>query len=140
MQGSLLLNSHCLLYKSAMEEVKIWGWPLQTAGLLTTGFSSKSFTILSGRVSEVNANLFTLVFFLINIKRTLRINLIVIAAACFGFASADVIINFLLFFLKNFAVVLWKEWIYYNKKGKCIMGTKQMGYLCNTNGSQHMDL
>ncbi|KAK8332596.1 hypothetical protein V6Z11_A10G150800 [Gossypium hirsutum] len=51
-QGSLLLNSHCLLYKSAMEEVKIWGWPLQTAGLLTTGFSSKSFTILSGRVSE----------------------------------------------------------------------------------------
>ncbi|XP_040935252.1 uncharacterized protein [Gossypium hirsutum] len=95
-QGSLLLNSHCLLYKSAMEEVKIWGWPLQTAGLLTTGFSSKSFTILSGRVSEVNANLFTLVFFLINIKRTLRINLIVIAAACFGFASAYVIINFLL--------------------------------------------
>ncbi|TYG98912.1 hypothetical protein ES288_A10G155000v1 [Gossypium darwinii] len=51
-QGSLLLNSHCFLYKSAMEEVKIWGWPLQTAGLLTTGFSSKSFTILSGRVSE----------------------------------------------------------------------------------------
>ncbi|MBA0812908.1 hypothetical protein Gohar_026827 [Gossypium harknessii] len=51
-QGSLLLNSRCLLYKSAMEEVKIWGWPLQTAGLLTTGFSSKSFTILSGRVTE----------------------------------------------------------------------------------------
>ncbi|XVF28988.1 hypothetical protein REPUB_Repub15cG0080800 [Reevesia pubescens] len=51
-QGSLLLNSHCVLYKSAMEEVRIWGWPLQTAGLLTTGFSSRSFTILSGRVTE----------------------------------------------------------------------------------------
>ncbi|XP_022734173.1 uncharacterized protein LOC111287757 [Durio zibethinus] len=51
-QGSLLLNSHCILYKSAMEEVRIWGWPLQTAGLLTTRFSSRSFTILSGRVTE----------------------------------------------------------------------------------------
>ncbi|XWS22318.1 hypothetical protein CRYUN_Cryun29cG0023500 [Craigia yunnanensis] len=51
-QGSLLLNSHCILYKSAMEEVRIWGWPLQTAGLLTTGFSSRLFTILSGRVTE----------------------------------------------------------------------------------------
>ncbi|KAH9764952.1 C-8 sterol isomerase [Citrus sinensis] len=47
-----LLNSRCVLYKSAMEEVSIWGWPLQTAGLLTTGFSSRLFTILSGRVTE----------------------------------------------------------------------------------------
>lgn len=51
-QDGLLLNSHCRLYKTAMEEVSIWGWPLQTAGLLTTGFSSRSFTILSGRVTE----------------------------------------------------------------------------------------
>ncbi|GMI70527.1 hypothetical protein like AT1G05440 [Hibiscus trionum] len=51
-QGGLLLNSHCLIYKSAMEEVRIWGWPLQTTGLLATGFSSKSITILSGRVTE----------------------------------------------------------------------------------------
>ncbi|KAJ0035317.1 hypothetical protein Pint_24801 [Pistacia integerrima] len=48
----LLLNSRCVLYESATEEVSIWGWPLQTAGLLTTGFSSRSFTILSGRVTE----------------------------------------------------------------------------------------
>ncbi|KAJ0034960.1 hypothetical protein Pint_24795 [Pistacia integerrima] len=48
----LLLNSRCVLYKSATEEVSIWGWPLQTAGLITTGFSSRSFTILSGRVTE----------------------------------------------------------------------------------------
>ena len=54
-QDGLLLNSRCTLYKSAMEEVFIWGWPLQTAGLLTTGFSSRSFTILSGRVTEVSA-------------------------------------------------------------------------------------
>ncbi|KAK4587329.1 hypothetical protein RGQ29_024156 [Quercus rubra] len=51
-QDGLLLNSRCTLYKTAMEEVSIWGWPLQTAGLLKTGFSSRSFTILSGRVTE----------------------------------------------------------------------------------------
>ncbi|XP_044500653.1 uncharacterized protein LOC123221802 [Mangifera indica] len=51
-QDGLLLNSRCVLYKSATEEVSVWGWPLQTAGLLTTGFSSRSFSILSGRVTE----------------------------------------------------------------------------------------
>ncbi|PRQ38605.1 putative ERG2/sigma1 receptor [Rosa chinensis] len=51
-QDGLLLSSHCKLFKSAIEEVSIWGWPLQTAGLLTTGFSSRSYTILSGRVTE----------------------------------------------------------------------------------------
>lgn len=64
LQGSLLLHSHCVLYKSAMEEVRIWGWPLQTAGLLTTAFSSRSFTILSGRVTEVNAKLYILIIFI----------------------------------------------------------------------------
>jgi hypothetical protein len=54
LQDGLLLNSRCVLYKSAMEEVSIWGWPLQTAGLLKTEFSSRSFTVLSGRVTEVN--------------------------------------------------------------------------------------
>ncbi|EEF45282.1 conserved hypothetical protein [Ricinus communis] len=51
-QDGLLLNSRCVFYKSATEEVSIWGWPLQTAGMLKTGFSSRSFTILSGRVTE----------------------------------------------------------------------------------------
>ncbi|KAK3040569.1 hypothetical protein RJ639_029015 [Escallonia herrerae] len=51
-QDGLLLNSRCTLYKSAVEEVSVWGWPLQTAGLLTAEFSSRSFTILSGRVTE----------------------------------------------------------------------------------------
>ncbi|KAJ7980022.1 ERG2/sigma1 receptor-like [Quillaja saponaria] len=51
-KDGLLLNSRCTLYKSATEEVSIWGWPLQTAGLLTTGFSCRSFNILSGRVTE----------------------------------------------------------------------------------------
>ncbi|KAJ9182126.1 hypothetical protein P3X46_006152 [Hevea brasiliensis] len=51
-QDGLLLNSRCELYKSAIEEVSIWGWPLQTAGLLKTGFSTRSFTVLSGRLTE----------------------------------------------------------------------------------------
>ncbi|PWA83783.1 ERG2/sigma1 receptor-like protein [Artemisia annua] len=51
-QDGLILRSHCRLYKSGIEEVSIWGWPLQTAGLLTTEFDSRSFTILSGRVTE----------------------------------------------------------------------------------------
>ncbi|XP_062108315.1 uncharacterized protein LOC133819159 [Humulus lupulus] len=51
-QDALLLSSHCKLYKSSREEIRIWGWPLQTAGLLTTGFSTRSFTIVSGRVTE----------------------------------------------------------------------------------------
>lgn len=57
------MNSRCTLYKSAIEEVTIWGWPLQTAGLLTNGFSSRTFTLLSGRVTQVNS-LKCLVFFI----------------------------------------------------------------------------
>ncbi|XP_038902337.1 uncharacterized protein LOC120088951 [Benincasa hispida] len=51
-QEGMLLNSKCTMYKSVTEAVSIWGWPLQTAGLLRTGFSHRSFTILSGRVTE----------------------------------------------------------------------------------------
>ncbi|CAA2999987.1 C-8 sterol isomerases [Olea europaea subsp. europaea] len=51
-QDGLLLNSRYTLYKSSTEEVSIWGWPLQTAGLLTAEFSSRSFTVISGRVTE----------------------------------------------------------------------------------------
>ncbi|GJT00476.1 ERG2/sigma1 receptor-like protein [Tanacetum coccineum] len=51
-KDGLILRSRCQLYKSGIEEVSIWGWPLQTAGLLTTEFDSRSFTILSGRVTE----------------------------------------------------------------------------------------
>ncbi|CAI9118444.1 OLC1v1020016C2 [Oldenlandia corymbosa var. corymbosa] len=51
-QDGLLLNSRNVLYSSMTEEVSIWGWPLQTAGLLTAEFSSRLFTILSGRVTE----------------------------------------------------------------------------------------
>ncbi|KAL3648968.1 hypothetical protein CASFOL_005371 [Castilleja foliolosa] len=51
-QDGLLLNSRCVLYKSMSEEVSIWGWPLQTAGLLTAEHSIRSFSILSGRWSN----------------------------------------------------------------------------------------
>ncbi|KAI3443235.1 uncharacterized protein J3R85_000160, partial [Psidium guajava] len=57
-QDGQLLNSRCTLYKSMTEEVSIWGWPLQTAGLLKTSASSRSFTIIKGRVTEwSNGNL-----------------------------------------------------------------------------------
>ncbi|KAJ8768418.1 hypothetical protein K2173_021571 [Erythroxylum novogranatense] len=51
-EDGTILNSRCVLFKSALEEVSIWGWPLQTAGLLRTGLTSRSFTLLSGRVTE----------------------------------------------------------------------------------------
>ncbi|XP_010457634.1 PREDICTED: uncharacterized protein LOC104739081 isoform X1 [Camelina sativa] len=51
-QNGPMLISKCVLYKSAIEEVSIWGWPLQTAGLFHTGFFSSSITVLSGRVTE----------------------------------------------------------------------------------------
>ncbi|XP_021747538.1 uncharacterized protein LOC110713393 [Chenopodium quinoa] len=51
-QNGLISMSYCTLYKSAAEEVLIWGWPLQTAGLLTAEFSSRSFKVLSGRITE----------------------------------------------------------------------------------------
>ncbi|MCL7041374.1 hypothetical protein MKW94_003776 [Papaver nudicaule] len=51
-QEDSLVVSRCKLYKSMTEEVSIWGWPLQTSGLISTGFSSRSVTILSGRVTE----------------------------------------------------------------------------------------
>ncbi|KAL8485229.1 hypothetical protein ACS0TY_027505 [Phlomoides rotata] len=51
-QDGLLLNSRCVLYESMVEDVSIWGWPLQTAGLLRAEYSSRSFSIISGRVTE----------------------------------------------------------------------------------------
>ncbi|CAH9132960.1 unnamed protein product [Cuscuta epithymum] len=51
-QDGFLLNSRCTFYKSLTEEVSIWGWPLQTAGLLSAGYCSRSFTLLSGRFTE----------------------------------------------------------------------------------------
>ncbi|KAJ8547294.1 hypothetical protein K7X08_010880 [Anisodus acutangulus] len=41
-----------LRIQAAFEELSIWGWPLQTAGLLTAGFSARSYAILSGRLTE----------------------------------------------------------------------------------------
>lgn len=52
------MNSRCTLYKSSLEEVSIWGWPLQTGGLIASAFSSRSFTIVTGRVTEVKFSKF----------------------------------------------------------------------------------
>lgn len=54
----MLINSRCVLYKSMVEEVSIWGWPLLTAGLLATEYSSRSFTSISGRVTEVRTEIY----------------------------------------------------------------------------------
>ncbi|KAL8486425.1 hypothetical protein ACS0TY_023205 [Phlomoides rotata] len=53
-QDGMLLNSRCVLYKSMVEEVSIWGWPLQTSGLLASSYSSRSFTSISGSVTELS--------------------------------------------------------------------------------------
>ncbi|KAG6420084.1 hypothetical protein SASPL_116599 [Salvia splendens] len=47
-----LLTSRCVLYESMIEEVSIWGWPLQTAGLLAAEYSTRSYTVITGRVRE----------------------------------------------------------------------------------------
>lgn len=42
----------CVIYESMAEEVSVWGSPLRTSGLLSTGFSSRSLALLSGRITE----------------------------------------------------------------------------------------
>lgn len=56
------------MYKSSIEEVTIWGWPLQTAGMLTTRLSFRTLTILSGRVTEVNYIKFSKMFLLYDLS------------------------------------------------------------------------
>ncbi|KAK9725515.1 hypothetical protein RND81_05G149800 [Saponaria officinalis] len=51
-QDGMLMHSYCIMYQSAAEEIVIRGWPLQTAGLLTAAFSSRSFSVLSGKLIE----------------------------------------------------------------------------------------
>ncbi|MQM05364.1 hypothetical protein Taro_038178, partial [Colocasia esculenta] len=54
-QEGRLFRETCVIYKSAMEEVSIWGCPVQASGWLVTGFSSRCITLLSGRISEWSA-------------------------------------------------------------------------------------
>lgn len=48
-----LFHWRCSLYKSAAEEVGVWGSPLRTSGLLPSTLSTRHITILSGKVTEV---------------------------------------------------------------------------------------
>ncbi|KAJ1699459.1 hypothetical protein LUZ63_007971 [Rhynchospora breviuscula] len=50
--GSQFFHWRCLMYKSVAEEVSIWGSPLRTSGLLSTTFSSRHLTVLSGKITE----------------------------------------------------------------------------------------
>ncbi|VAI21824.1 hypothetical protein VPH35_085382 [Triticum aestivum] len=47
-----LFHWRCSLYKSAAEEVSVWGSPLRTSGLLPSTLSTRHITILSGKVTE----------------------------------------------------------------------------------------
>ncbi|XP_015690641.2 uncharacterized protein LOC102713066 [Oryza brachyantha] len=42
----------CAVYKSAAEEVTIWGSPLHTSGLLPRALPSRHLTLLSGKITE----------------------------------------------------------------------------------------
>uniref|UniRef100_A0ACD6A501 Uncharacterized protein n=1 Tax=Avena sativa TaxID=4498 RepID=A0ACD6A501_AVESA len=43
----------CAVYKSAAEEVTVWGSPLRTSGLLPSTLSTRHITLLSGKITEV---------------------------------------------------------------------------------------
>jgi hypothetical protein len=43
----------CAVYKSAAEEVAVWGSPLRTSGLLPSTLSARHITLLSGKITEV---------------------------------------------------------------------------------------
>ncbi|XP_044948746.1 uncharacterized protein LOC123398332 [Hordeum vulgare subsp. vulgare] len=47
-----LFHWRCSLYKSAAEEVSVWGSPLRTSGLLPSTLSTRHITVLSGKVTE----------------------------------------------------------------------------------------
>ncbi|KAM0871035.1 hypothetical protein ACQ4PT_039650 [Festuca glaucescens] len=42
----------CAVYKSAAEEVTVWGSPLRTSGLLPSTLSARHITLLSGKITE----------------------------------------------------------------------------------------
>jgi hypothetical protein len=43
----------CTLYKTAAEEVSVWGSPLRTSGLLPATLSARHLTLLAGEITEV---------------------------------------------------------------------------------------
>lgn len=55
LQDGHLLSSKCILFDSATEEVSVCGFPVPTSGIISTGFSSRRVTVLSGRLTEVNS-------------------------------------------------------------------------------------
>ncbi|WOK91575.1 hypothetical protein Cni_G00266 [Canna indica] len=47
-----LFQWRCVMHKSIAEKVTVWGSPLRTTGLLVTGSSPRSMTLLSGKITE----------------------------------------------------------------------------------------
>ncbi|KAI0493054.1 hypothetical protein KFK09_027330 [Dendrobium nobile] len=50
--GRQFFHWRCVIYESMAEEVSVWGSPLRTSGLISTGFDSRSLTLLLGRITE----------------------------------------------------------------------------------------
>ncbi|KAJ0981681.1 hypothetical protein J5N97_009936 [Dioscorea zingiberensis] len=51
-EGQNFFHWRCVIYKSWIEEVSIWGSPLQTSGLFPAAFSPRSLSVISGRITE----------------------------------------------------------------------------------------
>ncbi|CAA7388201.1 unnamed protein product [Spirodela intermedia] len=52
LQDGQLLRARCVIYESALEQLSVWGSPIQTSGAISTGLSSRWLTVLSGRMTE----------------------------------------------------------------------------------------
>ncbi|XP_020590465.1 uncharacterized protein LOC110031557 [Phalaenopsis equestris] len=50
--GRQFFHFRCVVYDSMAEEVSVWGSPLRTSGLISTGFYSRSLALLSGKITE----------------------------------------------------------------------------------------
>ncbi|GLJ18010.1 hypothetical protein SUGI_0317460 [Cryptomeria japonica] len=51
-QDGLMVHSRCVLYSSILEEVSLWGCPVQTSGVIGRGIVDRSFLVMSGRMIE----------------------------------------------------------------------------------------
>ncbi|KAM0944097.1 putative ERG2/sigma1 receptor [Dioscorea sansibarensis] len=51
-EGQNFFHWKCVIYKSWVEEVSIWGSPLRSSGLLPTAFSPRSLSVVSGKITE----------------------------------------------------------------------------------------
>ncbi|KAH7666225.1 Sigma non-opioid intracellular receptor 1 domain-containing protein [Dioscorea alata] len=51
-EGQNFFHWKCVIYKSWVEEVSIWGSPLRSSGLLPASFSPRLLSVVSGKITE----------------------------------------------------------------------------------------